>query len=183
MKKMLGISACLTMCLLGGHASSPNVRATEPGLRPSGNYSRPSPVNPRRGRRAPVQEVCTQKKRYETTLLPEKPYTGTLKYPHVTHRATFTIGENQTFILKLLDGSDYTSTGKLYAVTNCGETTVVMQFDEPRRAGPTSIRKVSARACRRGSEFSLTSLGGTFSFKTDGDATGGIPFEWGRCKS
>lgn len=185
MEKKLGISACLVLCLLGGHASGRNALAAEPGSKPGGgNYSCPSPVSTlQRGRRAPARR-CTPDLRHVPTPLPAVTYTGTFAYTEagLSGRATLTVRGNQTFEIAMQDDSGTAFDGELYAVTNCGETTVVMRLNERRRGGPASVRNVSARACRRGNDFSLTSLGGTFSFQTEGPATGGTPFEWGRCR-
>jgi hypothetical protein len=186
MEKRLGISVYLVLCLISGHASGRSVRAAELGSKfAGGGYSYTSLVSsPQRGRRAPARR-CTPDLRHVPTPLTAVTYTGTFVYTEagLNSRATLSVRDNQTFEITMQDGSGTAFDGELYAVTNCGETTVVMRLNDRRRGGPASVRHVSARACRRGNDFSLTSLGGTFSFQTEGPATGGTPFEWGRCKS
>jgi hypothetical protein len=116
--------------------------------------------------------------------LPTKTHTGTVRYSErINGSATLTIKDDQTFDLVMQDGSNNTASGQLYAVTNCGETTVVVRISEPGSSDPSATRTFSARACINGENFSLTSLGAAnFSFQTPGSARGGTPFELGRCK-
>ena len=195
MKMMLRISVCLLLCLFGvpthGAAGGARVAEPEPGAGGRNSTSTSWARRPQRSRR-PAALRCTLARRYERKPLPATIYEGNLSYQQMdmnggpptvrSGRATFTIEDDQTFSLALRDSSASPLRGTLYTVTNCGETTVVMRFIEDRRAGPASVRNVSARACRKGKDFSLTSLGGTFSFQTEGPATGGTPFQWGRCK-
>src|SRR5215210_1897142 len=109
MKKKLGISACLMLCLLGDPASGVGRRAgvAELGSKSGGGISARSSWARRaqRTRRAPPSKKCTPDLRDLKIPLPTKTYTGTVRYSaaDMDGSATLEIRDDQTFDLAMRD--------------------------------------------------------------------------------